>query len=95
MRSGSDIQRELCKNIIIGGGTTLIQGFEQRLSNELNRLVPASFPKCKIIARDALNSAYGGAAIVGSLSTFQEKWISKDEYDEFGPGIVHRECKLH
>merc|ERR1711911_346359 len=27
-----------------------------------------------------------------SLSTFQEMWISKQEFDEAGPGIVHRKC---
>merc|ERR1712242_259411 len=27
-----------------------------------------------------------------TLSTFQEMWISKDEYDDSGPGIVHRKC---
>merc|ERR1719312_75921 len=27
-----------------------------------------------------------------SLSTFQQMWISKQEYDECGPSIVHRKC---
>merc|ERR1712183_99188 len=26
------------------------------------------------------------------LPTFQEMWISKQEFDEAGPGIVHRKC---
>ncbi|GMH58271.1 hypothetical protein TrRE_jg7702, partial [Triparma retinervis] len=26
------------------------------------------------------------------LSTFQQMWISKAEYDESGPQIVHRKC---
>ncbi|MBW3898992.1 hypothetical protein HHC15_11165, partial [Neisseria meningitidis] len=26
------------------------------------------------------------------LSTFQQMWISKQEYDESGPSIVHRKC---
>lgn len=29
---------------------------------------------------------------MGSLSTFQQMWISKQEYDECGPSIVHRKC---
>ncbi|NUN34789.1 hypothetical protein GJQ63_26255, partial [Escherichia coli] len=24
--------------------------------------------------------------------TFQQMWISKQEYDESGPSIVHRKC---
>ena len=30
--------------------------------------------------------------ILSSLSTFQSMWISKAEYDESGPAIVHRKC---
>jgi len=30
--------------------------------------------------------------ILSSLSTFQSMWISKQEYDEGGPSIVHRKC---
>jgi len=30
--------------------------------------------------------------ISASLSTFQQMWISKQEYDECGPSIVHRKC---
>jgi len=26
------------------------------------------------------------------LSTFEDMWISKEEYDESGPSIVHRKC---
>ena len=33
-----------------------------------------------------------GGAGLASLSTFEEMWITKDEYDESGPGIVHRKC---
>jgi len=37
-------------------------------------------------------AAWIGGSILSSLSTFQEMWISKDEYDASGPGIVHRKC---
>ena len=33
-----------------------------------------------------------GGCILASLNTFQQMWISKDEYDEAGPSIVHRKC---
>jgi len=31
-----------------------------------------------------------GGVILASLSTCQQGWISKQEYDESGPSIVHR-----
>merc|ERR1719284_326719 len=33
-----------------------------------------------------------GKSLSFTPSTFQEMWISKQEYDEAGPGIVHRKC---
>ena len=37
-------------------------------------------------------SVWIGGSILASLSTFQQMWISKAEYDESGPSIVHRKC---
>ena len=37
-------------------------------------------------------SVWIGGSILASLSTFQQMWISKPEYDEAGPSIVHRKC---
>ena len=37
-------------------------------------------------------SVWIGGSILSSLSTFQQMWISKQEYDESGPSIVHRKC---
>jgi actin beta/gamma 1 len=39
-------------------------------------------------------SVWIGGSILGSLSTFQNMWISKEEYDESGPGVVHRSVYL-
>merc|ERR1719411_1696201 len=35
-------------------------------------------------------SVWIGGSILASLSTFQQMWISKQEYDECGPAIVRR-----
>merc|ERR1712076_332813 len=35
-------------------------------------------------------SVWVGGSILSSLSTFQQMWITKQEYDECGPSIVHR-----
>ena len=48
---------------------------------------------CRIIAPpERKYSVWIGGSILASLSTFQQMWISKQEYDEAGPGIVHRKC---
>merc|ERR1712060_664947 len=49
--------------------------------------------KIKVIAPpERKYSVWIGGSILASLSTFQQMWISKSEYDESGPSIVHRKC---
>jgi len=49
--------------------------------------------KIKIVAPpERKYSVWIGGSILASLSTFQQMWISKQEYDESGPHIVHRKC---
>ena len=49
--------------------------------------------KCKLyVPPERRFSAWIGGSILASLSTFDEMWITKDEYDEGGPQLVHRKC---
>merc|ERR1712039_495385 len=52
--------------------------------------------KIKVVAPpERKYSVWIGGSILASLSTFQQMWISKQEYDESGPSIVHRKCLLN
>jgi len=87
-----DIRRDLYTNIVLSGGTTMFPGIDKRLNKEITSLAPASI-KVKIVAPpERKYSVWIGGSILSSLSTFQDMWIQKDEYDESGPGIVHRKC---
>jgi len=87
-----DIRRDLYANIVLSGGTTMFPGIDTRLSKEIQALAPPSV-KVKIVAPpERKYSVWIGGSILSSLSTFQDMWIAKDEYDESGPGIVHRKC---
>lgn len=67
-------------------------GIADRVQKELATLAPSSI-KAKIVAPpERKYSAWIGGSILASLSTFQNMWCSKHEYDEAGPGIVRREC---
>jgi actin-related protein len=62
------------------------------MTKELTNLAPASM-KIKVVAPpERKYSVWIGGSILASLSTFQQMWISKEEYDESGPSIVHRNC---
>jgi len=87
-----DIRRDLYANIVLSGGTTMFPGIDARLSKEIQALAPPSV-KVKIVAPpERKYSVWIGGSILSSLSTFQDMWIAKEEYDESGPGIVHRKC---
>jgi actin len=92
MKCDVDIRRDLYTNTVLSGGTTMFPGIDVRLTKEMTALAPASI-KVKIVAPpERKYSVWIGGSILSSLSTFQEMWITKDEYDESGPGIVHRKC---
>jgi len=92
MKCDVDIRRDLYTNTVLSGGTTMFPGIDVRLTKEMTAMAPASV-KVKIVAPpERKYSVWIGGSILSSLSTFQEMWIRKDEYDESGPGIVHRKC---
>ena len=92
MKCDVDIRKDLYANTVLSGGTTMYPGIADRMQKEITALAPSTI-KIKIIAPpERKYSVWIGGSILASLSTFQQMWISKQEYDESGPGIVHRKC---
>ncbi|XP_068242704.1 actin-2, muscle-specific-like [Palaemon carinicauda] len=92
MKCDIDIRKDLFANTVMSGGTTMYPGIADRMQKEITTLAPSSI-KIKIIAPpERKYSVWIGGSILGSLSTFQAMWVTKGEYDESGPGIVHRKC---
>jgi len=86
------IRGDLYGNILLSGGTSLFPGLPDRVQKEVSLLAPSSM-KIKILAPpERKYSVWIGTSILASLSTFQQLWISKEEYDEAGPSVVHRKC---
>ena len=92
MKCDVDIRADLYSNIVLAGGTSMFPGIADRLQKEVAQLAPPTM-KIKVNASDERKySAWIGGSILASLTTFNTMWISQDEYDESGPGIVHRKC---
>ncbi|CAD8116185.1 unnamed protein product [Paramecium primaurelia] len=86
------VRKDLFQNIVMSGGTTMFTGIPERLNKELTLLAPKQM-KVKVVApRERKFSVMIGGSILSSLSGFQDKWITKSEYDESGPAIVHKKC---
>ncbi|XP_054411556.1 beta-actin-like protein 2 isoform X2 [Pongo abelii] len=92
MKCDVDIRKDLYANTVLSGGSTMYPGIADRMQKEIITLAPSTM-KIKIIAPpERKYSVWIGGSILASLSTFQQMWISKQEYDEAGPPIVHRKC---
>ncbi|KAE8377113.1 actin family [Aspergillus bertholletiae] len=87
-----DIRKLLYCNMVMSGGTTLYPGIADRLQKEITNLAPSSMKIKAIAPPERKYSVWIGGSILASLSTFQRMWITKQEYDESGPSIVHRKC---
>merc|ERR1719158_1197391 len=92
MKCDVDLRRDLYANVVLSGGTTMFQGMGERMTKELTALAPSTM-RIKVVAPpERKYSVWIGGSVMSSLSTFQQMWISKQEYDESGPAIVHRKC---
>jgi actin len=92
MECNHEIQKGLFSNIILTGGTTMFKGFEDRLNMEIVKLAPPT-TKVRVVAQpNRKYHTWEGGSILGSLSTFPQMAITKEEFDEVGEKIVHRKC---
>jgi len=92
MKCDVDIRKDLYNNIVMSGGTTMFNGIAERMQKEIKALAPDSMTIKIIAPPERKYSVWIGGSILSSLSTFEEMWIQKAEYDEAGPSIVHRKC---
>jgi len=90
-----DLRAHLLGNIVVTGATTLLNGFTDRLNNEIQLLFPGARIKVHaagLTAERRFGSWIGGS-ILGSLGTFHQMWISRKEWDEFGGSVIEKRCK--
>lgn len=80
------------ENVVLAGGNSMYPSISDRMRKEITALAPSS-AKVRIIAPpERKSSTWIGGSILASLSIFQNLWISRQEYDESRPSMVHRKC---
>jgi len=87
-----DLRRDLLKNIVLSGGSTMFPGIQGRMEKEIRALAPNKIEVKVVASPHRRYLVWMGASIVSQLSHFQQMLIWKSEYDEIGPGIVHQKC---
>ncbi|GFG31704.1 hypothetical protein Cfor_04844 [Coptotermes formosanus] len=92
MQGDIDIRKALYANVVLSGGTTMYPGFADRMQKEIAVLAPSTMNVKVIALPERKYSVWIGGSVLASLQSFQKMWISKKEYNESGPTIVHRKC---
>jgi actin-related protein len=87
-----DVRRSLLGNIVFSGGSTMFEGFSERVAKEVRELVPDGVKVNVVAPAERKYSVWIGGSVLASLPSFSHMWITKDDYDVSGPSVVHQKC---
>ena len=93
-----DIRRDLYKHILCTGGNTQLKNFEERFVKDVEEVAPQNCPVNFMKKRKSRFNEEGhytsfiGASILSSLSSFENMWFSRKEYEENGAYLIEEKC---
>ena len=81
-------------NVIISGGSSLFEGFSEKLKKEIGTLYGGKYKdRMEIIdIKEKNNLQFIGASIYSLMQIFKGLCTTKEEYKEYGPAAVHNKC---
>ena len=85
------LREELYANIVLGGGSTLYPGIADRMRKEMITLAPHG-SEVNVVSSTTQYPAWVGGAILASHSSFPQVWMTREEYEEYGPRLVYLKC---
>ena len=92
MKCDNDIRRDLYSYIVLTGGGSMYAGLADRLLKEISALCPASIKPQVIEPADRQNGVWRGGDKLAPLLSEYGSFITAQEYEKYGPTIVHRKC---
>lgn len=94
MECDVDIRKDMYSNLVMSGGSTMYPGIADRMKQELGALAPPTLTIKIVCPPERKFSVWIGGSILASLTTFQDMFITRQEYNESGSGIVHTKCRI-
>jgi len=92
MHCDEDIRKDFFSNVVLAGGNTSFPGIGERMTKELTARAPSKMKVNVLAPPECKYSVWIGGSVLASRSTFDQMWFLKTEYDECGPGGIHRKC---
>ncbi|AOA62607.1 Actin-related protein 3 [Komagataella phaffii CBS 7435] len=97
-----DVRKNLYKNIVLSGGSTMFKDFGRRLQRDLKQIVnervassertsgaKSSGVEVQVIShKRQKNAVWFGGSLLAQTSEFKSYCHTKQDYDEYGPNIV-------
>mmetsp|Transcript_7690 Transcript_7690/g.18891 ORF Transcript_7690/g.18891 Transcript_7690/m.18891 type:complete len:469 (-) Transcript_7690:552-1958(-) len=87
-----DMRKELYNGIILAGGGSMLPNVRERLEREVLEQAPGQARVKVIASQNVMERKFGvwiGGSILASLGSFQQCWMSKQEYEEKGAALIH------
>ena len=94
-KSDVDVRKDLWGNLVLGGGCSMFANMRERLEGALFDHAPQNVKTKVIASMNSVERRYAtwiGGSILASLGSFQQLWMSKQEYEEHGANLVQRKC---
>uniref|UniRef100_A0A8C8B3Q8 Actin like 7A n=1 Tax=Otus sunia TaxID=257818 RepID=A0A8C8B3Q8_9STRI len=83
--------KKMVENILLCGGSTMMEGFANRFQMELAKMCPSD-NLITAALRQRMSSVCIGGSILASLHSFQELRVYRTEYEEHGPSCLFKKC---
>jgi len=84
-----DARKELLGNVVVCGGGSGFAGFDGRLQKELTGSTPSTYRTKVVTGKETrAHASWLGGSILSSLGSFQQLWLSKTEYEEYGTTLA-------
>lgn len=77
MKCDNDIKKDLFKNIVLAGGSTMFYGMKDRMKKEIQALAPSTMGPEVEAPADRKYSCWLGGAILSQIDKFENRWITK------------------
>jgi actin-like protein 6A len=90
-----DARKDLFGNVILTGGGTMFVNCKERLESAIFDHAPQNVKTKVTASQNAVERRFAtwiGGSILASLGSFQQMWMSKAEYDEYGVSHIHKKC---
>lgn len=91
-KSPQALKAKFYGNIVVCGGSAALPNLARRLQAEVAALAPPGVEvRVESPARPGL-AVWEGGSILASQPSFEGAWMTKHDYDEYGPSLVERLC---